>query len=316
MIGAKELKKMKSTARLINTSRGGVVDEAALVKAIKERWIAGAALDVFEEEPLGESELRVLPEVVLTPHLGASTSEAAERVAVDVAEQVVEVLAGRPARYAVNAPMISPETASELIPYIEVATMLGSLATQLAEGQLHKVEILYDGDIAALDHTPLRAAVIKGLLAPISEENVTIVNAGLIAESRGLHIRETSGDANGTFSNLITVKVSAGEGTTSVGGTYAHGGPHIVSINEFAVNVPPAEGNLIVCDNMDRPGMIGAVGNLLGQFDINISFMNVGRETKRGHAMMVLVTDETLTAEQLATLSSIEGLYSAKQARI
>jgi D-3-phosphoglycerate dehydrogenase len=190
------------------------------------------------------------------------------------------------------------------------------LATQLAEGQLHKVEILYDGDIAALDHTPLRAAVIKGLLAPISEENVTIVNAGLIAESRGLHIRETSGDANGTFSNLITVKVSAGEGTTSVGGTYAHGGPHIVSINEFAVNVPPAEGNLIVCDNMDRPGMIGAVGNLLGQFDINISFMNVGRETKRGHAMMVLVTDETLTAEQLATLSSIEGLYSAKQARI
>jgi D-3-phosphoglycerate dehydrogenase / 2-oxoglutarate reductase len=316
LLGARQLKAMKPTARIINTSRGGIVDEKALYKAIKEGRIAGAALDVFEEEPLGESDLRSLPEIVLTPHLGASTSEAQERVSIDVAEQVVEVLEGRPARYAVNAPLIAPETMSELAPYLEVATMLGSLATQLAEGQLHKVEILYDGELANLDHTPLRAAVIKGLLAPISEENVTIVNAALVAESRGLHIREMTGEANGTFANLITVRLSAGEGTTSVGGTYAHGGPHIVHLNGFDVNVPPAEGNLIVCDNMDRPGMIGAVGNLLGEFDINISFMNVGRETKRGHAMMVLVTDETLSAEQLEQLSSIEGLYSAKQARI
>ncbi|MEX2238680.1 MAG: phosphoglycerate dehydrogenase [Dehalococcoidia bacterium] len=316
LIGEKELKSMKPGARIINTSRGGIIDERALHDAVRDGVIAGAALDVFEEEPLGESPLRALPGMILTPHLGASTTEAQERVSIDVAEQVVEVLANRPARYAVNAPLIAPETMTELAPYMEVASMLGSLATQLAEGQLHNVEILYDGDIALLDHTPLRAAVVRGLLAPISEENVTIVNAGLVAESRGLHIRETSGDANGTFSNLITVRLSAGEGTISVGGTYAHGGPHIVSINEFAVSVPPAEGYLIVCDNMDRPGMIGAVGNLLGEFDINVSFMNVGRETKRGHAMMVLVIDEPLNDEQLLTLSSISGLYSAKQARI
>ncbi|MPZ24219.1 MAG: phosphoglycerate dehydrogenase [Dehalococcoidia bacterium] len=316
LIGAAEMKRMRPGVRIVNASRGGIVDERALAEAIRDGVIAGAALDVFEVEPLGESELRALDGLILTPHLGASTSEAQERVAVDVAEQVAEVLAGQPARYSVNAPLIPPETMTELAPYLDVSTMLGSLATQLAEGQLHHVEILYDGDIAALDHTPLRAAVIKGLLAPISEENVTIVNAGLVAESRGLNIRETSGVANGTFSNLVTVRLSTGEGTVSVGGTYAHGGPHIVSINEFAVNVPPAEGYLIVCDNMDRPGMIGAVGNLLGEFDINISFMNVGRETKRGHAMMVLVIDEPLTPDQLTALSSIEGLYSAKQARI
>jgi len=316
LIGEEELRMMKPTARLINTARGGVVDEEALVRALKEGWIAGAALDVFSREPLTEHPLFGLENVVLTPHLGASTAEAQERVAVDVAEQVLAVLRGEPARYAVNAPLIPPETFSFLSPYLAVARRAASLAIQLCEGQLGEVEVYYYGDLGTHDTTPLRAAVVQGLLSAITEEHVNIVNVDLVVRRRGLRLTEHHGPPHETYANLITVAISGAQGRVSVSGTLAHDGPHIVSINDFWVDVPPGEGYLLVCENLDRPGMIGAVGTLLGSFDVNISFMNVGRHQRRGRALMVLALDEPLTPEQLRAVRQIPDIYSARLARL
>ncbi len=316
LIGEDELRAMKPTARLINTARGGIVDEEALVKALREGWIAGAALDVFSQEPLTQHPLFGLENVVLTPHLGASTAEAQERVAIDVAEQVVAVLRGEPARYAVNAPLIPPETLSFLAPYMAVAGRAASLAIQLCEGQMGEVQVYYYGDLASHDTTPLRAAVVKGLLSAITEEHVNMVNVDIIIRRRGLRITEHHGPAHETYANLITVVIAGPGGRTSVSGTLAHDGPHIVSVNEFWVDIPPGEGYLLVCENLDRPGMIGAVGTLLGRYDVNISFMNVGRHERRGRALMVLALDEPLTPEQLKAVRQIPDIYSARLVRL
>ncbi len=316
LLGEAELRSMKSTARVINTARGGIVDEAALETALREGWIAGAALDVFETEPIMVHPLFESDKIVVTPHLGASTAEAQERVAVDVAEQIMAVLNGEPARYAVNAPMISPETYSYLAPYIPVAFKLGSLATQLHEGQMGRIEIDYSGEFAQHDVTPLKAAAVGGLLAPISEEHVNVVNVDIIAQRRGLQITEKIGPSHEIYANLITVRVPSKTDGTEVSGTIAHGGPHIVSIDQFWVDVPPSEGYLLLCENKDRPGMIGAVGTLMGEFNVNISFMNVGRHEKRGTALMVLALDETLTAAQIARVREIPDILGVKLARL
>lgn len=316
LLGEAELRSMKPTARIINTARGGIVDETALKRALDEGWIAGAALDVFETEPLTSHPLFESDKIVVTPHLGASTAEAQERVALDVAEQILAVLNGEPARYAVNAPMISPESYSYLAPYLPVAFKLGSLATQLHQGQMGKVEIDYSGEFAQHDVTPLKAAAIAGLLAPISEEHVNIVNVDIIAQRRGMQITEKIGPSHELYANLITVRVPSKASRTEVSGTIAHGGPHIVSIDGFWVDVPPSEGYLLLCENKDRPGMIGAVGTLMGEFGVNISFMNVGRHEKRGTALMVLALDETLTPEQIARIKEIPDILGVKLARL
>jgi L-serine deaminase len=164
--------------------------------------------------------------------------------------------------------------------------------------------------------TPLKAAVIRGLLAPISEEQVTIVNADIVAQRRGMRIEEHKGPSHDIYSNLITVRLTTSAGQTTVSGTLAHDGPHIVLVNDFWVDIPPSEGYLLVCENLDRPGMIGAIGTMLGGFDVNVSFMNVGRHTARGHALMVLMLDEALNAEQLKKLQQIPDIYAVKLARL
>ena len=316
LIGQDELRLMKPAALIVNTARGGIVDEAALEKALREGWIAGAALDVFEKEPITKHPLFEMDRVVVTPHLGASTAEAQERVAVDVAEQIIAVLRGEPARYAVNAPLISPETYSFLAPYLPVASMVGSLAVQLCEGQMGEIEIDYSGEIAQHDLTPLKAAVVGGLLSPISEEHVNVVNVDIVAQRRGLQITEKRGPSHEIYANLITLRISTSVGETRVSGTLAHDGPHVVNIDGFWVDVPPGVGYLLACENRDRPGMIGALGTLLGEFDVNISFMNVGRQEKRGIALMVLTLDEPLTAEQLARVREIPDIFDVKLARL
>lgn len=316
LIGERELRMMKPGARIINTARGGIVDEAALKRALDEGWIAGAALDVFEQEPLTSHPLFESDKVVVTPHLGASTAEAQERVALDVAEQVIAVLRGEPARYAVNAPLIPPETYSYLAPYVPVARKVGLLAVQLHAGQLGDIEIDCSGEIAQHDITPLKAAVVGGLLAPISEEHVNVVNVDIIAQRRGMQIREISGPTHEIYANLITVRLKGGESVTAVSGTVAPDGPHIVSIDDFWVDIPPSEGYLLLCENKDRPGMIGAVGTLMGEFGVNISFMNVGRHEKRGVALMVLALDETLTPEQIERVKQIPDIFNVRLARL
>jgi D-3-phosphoglycerate dehydrogenase / 2-oxoglutarate reductase len=316
LIGEEELKSMKPSARVINTARGGIIDETALKRALDEGWIAGAAIDVFEKEPITEHPLFASDKVVVTPHLGASTAEAQERVAVDVAEQIIAVLNGEPARYAVNAPLIAAETYSYLAPYVPVAYKAGELAVQLHEGQMDRIEIDYSGEIAQHDVTPLKAAVIGGLLAPVSEDHVNVVNVDIIAQRRGMQITEKRGPSHEIYANLVRVRIGSKSGGTEVSGTLAHDGPHIVSIDGFWVDVPPSEGYLLLVENKDRPGMVGAVGTLMGEYRVNISFMNVGRHEKRGTALMVLALDETLTPEQIARVKEIPDILGVKLARL
>jgi D-3-phosphoglycerate dehydrogenase len=316
LLGEKELRAMKSTARVINTARGGIINEAALEKALREGWIAGAAVDVFVKEPITDHPLFKAENIVVTPHLGASTAEAQERVAVDVAEQVLAVLAGEPARYAVNAPLIPPETYSYLAPYLPVASKAGALAIQLSEGQMGDILIDYSGEIAQHDTTPLRAAVLGGLLAPISEDHVNVVNVDIIAQRRGIQITEKRSPSHELYANLITVSVRGSEGEAKVSGTVAHDGPHVVSIDDFWVDVPPSEGYLLLCENKDRPGMIGAVGTIMGEYGVNISFMNVGRHEKRGVALMVIALDDMLSNEQINRVKEIPGILNVKMARL
>ena len=317
MIGAAELARMKDGARLINVARGGIIDEAALADAVKSGKIAGAAVDVFTKEPIApDNPLLGDPRIIVTPHLGASTTEAQERVAVDVAEQIVEILAGKPARYAVNAPMLAPETLKVIQPYMPVAEMVGNVATQLITGKLNAIEIDYYGEISEHDVTPLKAAVIRGLLKPISEENVNIVNASLVAQSRGWNIEERLRASHPVFHNLVHVRVVTSEAEVTVAATVVNSQPHVVILNGLDVDlIPEANTYLLACDNQDRPGMIGRVGTLLGQFDINIRSMQVGRRGKRDRALMLIAVDEMPDEEQIDQIEAIDGIYNVRLVR-
>jgi D-3-phosphoglycerate dehydrogenase len=317
MISTDQFARMKEGVRLLNVARGGIIDEAALAEAVKAGKVAGAAVDVFTAEPIDpQNPLLGDPRIITTPHLGASTAEAQERVAVDVAEQIVDVLGGRPARYAVNAPMLAPETLKVVGPYMAVAEIVGTVATQLVTGKLKSIELEYLGEIAEYDTTPLKASVIRGLLKPISEETVNIVNANVIAQSRGWDIAEQQRTSHAVFNNLVNLKVITSDDEVTVSGTVVHDHAHIVLINGLDVDLAPERGTyLLACDNEDRPGMIGRVGTLLGEFDINIQSMQVGRRGRRGRALMLIAVDEAPTEEQLDAIEGIPGIYNVRLVR-
>lgn len=309
LIGEQELRSARPGIRFINAARGGIIDETALANALEEGRVAGAAIDVFSIEPPRDNPLLTAPRVILTPHLGASTTEAQERVAVDVAGQILSVLRGEPARYAVNAPLLPPEAFALVGPYIEAAALLASVAIQLAAGQLGDIEVDYNGEIALHDTTVLRAGVIRGLLRPISDENVTVVNANLVAERRGLRIVERKDPTPAESSmNRISVRLRTSSGYTEVAGTVERGETRISLIDGLHVDISPRDRYLLLCDNQDKPGMIGAVGRLMGDFDINISSMIVGRRAARGRAVMVLGLDEKPSTAQLRQVESIPDI--------
>ena len=318
LIGARELALCKPSARLINVARGGIVDEEALYDAVEAGHLAGAAVDVFAVEPAHDSILARSPKIIVTPHLGASTSEAQVTVAIDIAEQILAFVGGRPLKYVVNAPLIAPEALSFLQPYLGLVEKLGSLATQLSEGQLQSAAIEFNGEIAEYDTRPLRAALIKGLLAPISEEPVNLVNAHLVARSRGLGIVEQkdAGASTENYTNLVAVKLTTSAGQTTVGGTVMRGEPHLVLVDGYWVDIAPAEGYFLLSSHRDQPGMIGKVGTILGDCDINISSMQVGRLKPRGRAMMIVGLDEPIPAPVLDRIRSIPNLSSAKLVRL
>lgn len=315
LIGAKELALMKPTARLINTARGGIVDEEALYAALQEGRLAGAAVDVFSKEPAIGNILLRSPRVIATPHLGASTEEAQMRVALDVAEQVVAVLQGRPVRYAVNLPLL-PEAVGAVWPYLGLVEKLGSLCTQLLEGQLATVEVTYSGDITEYDTGPLKAALIKGLLAPISEEFISLVNAPLVAKTRGLRIVEQkTPDSVENYASLVTVRAATDQGVVEVSGTIVRQEPHIVRIGPYWVDIIPS-GYMLFSRHHDRPGIIGKVGTILGAHDINISFMQVGRLSARGEAVMVLGVDEAVPEELRQQIAAHPGIDNIKLVKL
>jgi D-3-phosphoglycerate dehydrogenase len=293
ILNAHRMASMRPGAFVVNCARGGLVDEPALLAALDEGRLAGAGIDVFSTEPVPDGDpLPRHPKVVATPHLGASTVEAQANVATQVAREVLAVLEGHPTQFAVNVPSLRPEDVEALQPYMGLVVMLGKLATQLADDHLRSAEISYRGEIADRNVGVLTAAAVQGLLEPISATPVNLVNARLLAQQRGLDIIETRSTTPAHYTSLVRVTVNTRAGATSVAGVISDGRAHVVQIDDYELHLPPTPGYLLVTQHVDRPGMIGLVGTLLGQADINISSMQVGRKTRRGEALMLLSVDE------------------------
>ena len=313
MIGAKELALVKPTVRIINCARGGLIDDEALVKAIKEKKVAGAAIDVFEKEPITESILFSEDNIIVTPHLGASTTEAQVMAARDVAEQIADVFRGLPARSAINVPYIPPETLAALTPFMGLASTLCKLVYRLSEGQTKTIRIKYEGDINNYDTNTLKASVIGGLLEGTSDERVNLVNCNLVAAKRGLTVIEEKEAACENYANLITVEITTNQGIFTVAGTVMHEEQHIVRINDYWLDIVPTPGSyFLFSDHRDRPGFIGSIGKITGDANVNISFMHLGRLERRGQALLVLIMDEPLPEKQQQDILAIPDVYSVK----
>jgi D-3-phosphoglycerate dehydrogenase len=316
LIGARELSMVKPQVHIINTARGGLIDEPALVKAIREKRVAGAAIDVFPKEPATSSILFESDNIIVTPHLGASTTEAQVMVAKDVATQIIDVLKGQPARYAVNAPFISPETLAVLAPFIKAVATTGKLASQLAEGQMSAIKIRYEGEVTNYDTNVLKAAILGGILEEVSEERVNLVNANIIAAQRGLSVVEQKEAACENYASLFTIEITTSRGVTAVAGTVMRSELHIVRVNSYWLDIVPTGGYFLFSDHRDRPGLISAVSKVTGDADVNISSMHVGRLKPRGQALMVLALDEPLSEEHLKQILSIPDVYTAKLVKL
>ncbi len=314
LIGREAFRKMKPSAFVLNVARGGVVDEEALVEALDEGLIAGAAIDVFTQEPPPpDSPLLRHPKIVVTPHLGGSTVEAQEQVARDVAEQVLTVLQGGLVKYAVNMPMIPPEEMAVLGPYISLAEKLGKLAAQVGDPRARQMEISAYGEIVKHDLEYVEAAALKGFLDGVVEDRVNLVNARTIAAQRHISLQRHKIPAAERYSAVIELKVVSDGKSMTIGGTVMEDGLYVVSIDGFWVSFP-AEGRVLLVRHHDRPGVIGKVGSLLGQHDINISFMYVGRVRPRGDAVMVMGVDEHVPDDVLDEILAMPQTYWVRQA--
>lgn len=317
LIGNDQLSLMKPTAMIVNCARGGIVDEKALYDALNQGRLAGAAIDVFSQEPAQDNLLLKSDKVIATPHLAASAIEAEISVSIDIAEQVLAILKGYPARSPVNAPMISTEAMSILGPYVQVGTTLGRVAVQLLEGQLKSLTIRYQGDIAKEDTNPIKAAVLAGLLETLTEERVNMVNADIIASSRGLRVTEQKDSTCENYANMVMVEVNTKSGSTLVAGSSLRGKTHLIRVNDYWLEIEPSGSYMLFTEHKDRPGMIGTVGTIIGNADINISQMQVSRGVQRGGgAMMVLCLDEPLTAECHQEILAIPDMYKALVVRL
>ncbi|BBN20168.1 D-3-phosphoglycerate dehydrogenase / 2-oxoglutarate reductase [Marchantia polymorpha subsp. ruderalis] len=316
--------KCKKGVRIVNVARGGVIDEEALVRALDSGIVAQAALDVFTVEPPAKDDKLIQHEnVVVTPHLGASTMEAQEGVAVEIAEAVVGALQGELAATAVNAPMVPAEVLAELSPYVTLAERLGRLAVQLVSGGagVKDVKVTYTSSRADddLDTRLLRAMITKGLIEPVSSAFINLVNADFIAKQRGLRISEERRPSDGAVEvplESIEVRISKvdsrfntamSSGDITLVGTVKGGVPHLSKVGGFSVDVS-LEGSIILCRQVDQPGMIGKVGNFLGEQNVNISFMSVGRDSPRKQAVMAIGVDDVPSKEVLTKIGQISAI--------
>jgi D-3-phosphoglycerate dehydrogenase len=312
-IGEKQIAMMKPGVRIINCARGGIVDEKALSKAVEEGGVAGVAIDVYEQEPPPtDNPLLKLEKAVTTPHLGASTEEAQINVAIDVAEQIIDVLNGKPARSAVNMPALSAELLATVSPYMMLGERMGAMATQLADGAIKSIEISYCGELSGLETGPVGRSVLKGLFQPIMTEPVNLVNAPIIAESRAIRITESKSAAPEDYTSLLVVKVKTDKGGKVIEGTlFGKKDIRIVQIDGYSVDVSP-EGMMLVTTHIDKPGIIGMVGTLLGTHNVNIAGMHVGREGIGKRAVMVLNVDDSISDEVLKQIKDLDGMETAK----
>jgi D-3-phosphoglycerate dehydrogenase / 2-oxoglutarate reductase len=301
LIGARELDLMKPTARLVNAARGGIVDEVALRASLLNGRLAAAAADVFEIEPPGTNSLLELPNFVATPHIAASTHEAQLSVAEDVADQVAAVLRGELPLAAVNAPSVPQEMLEALRPYEVLAGLLASLHMQLHHARPSEVELTVSGSLAGTDTSLLLAAVLRGLLAPYTSERINYVNSRQVAASRGIRIVERREGRVGPVGLALRV------GDREIAGSVGAKGALVTRIDSFDV-VFPASGRLVLTRHSDRPGIVGRIGTLLGERDVNIAAMQLGRDNPRGAAVMILTVDDAVGADTLDLLRSIDGM--------
>ena len=312
MLNKNNMKQMKKGVRLINCARGGIINEADLAEAIKAGQVAGAAIDVFESEPVpADYPLLGLPGVVLTPHLGASTVEAQIGVSVDVAHGVAAALRGEPVSTAVNMAPVSAQVMKVIRPYFDLAERLGCTARSLADAPIKSIEVDYDGEITEVDTKMVTTAVLKGILNPILEFEVNYVNAPSMAKQRNIKVKEVKNKEAKNFANLITVRVATEDKEVSVQGTLFGEEGRIVMINDYRVDVDP-HARILICPHINRPGIIGKVGSLMGTAGINISGMQVGKTDVSGTNIMVLSIDNEIPAEVLAEVTKIDGIFGAK----
>jgi len=311
VLDAKALAAMKKGVRIINCARGGLVDEQALRTALDSGHVAGAAFDVFTEEPATENPLFGHPNVVCTPHLGAATTEAQENVALQVAEQMSDYLLRGAISNAVNFPSITAEEAPRLKPFIELAEKLGSFAGQLTETGIHKVQITYEGAVAEMKTKALTSAAVAGLLRPMLQD-INVVSAPIVAKERGIVVEETTRAAEGDYDSLITVTVVTERQTRSVSGTvYADGRPRIVNIKGIRIDAAFGSSMLYIT-NQDKPGFVGRFASLLGEAGINIATFHLGRDTRGGDAIALVEVDGEVPADVLAKVQRIPHVQQAK----
>ncbi len=317
MISDNEFSLMKKGARVINCARGGIIDEAALARAVKEGRVAGAALDVFESEPLSaDSELLKLDNVIISPHLGASTEEAQVNVAIEVAEIVRDALLNRGIRNAANYPSLEPEAAKVMEPYINLAEKLGAFGSQLAEGRISELNITYSGQVTHYTPAPITLALVKGVLTPILKETVNFINAISLAKQRGIKISEARSSEEAEFVTLIQLEIKTDKDARSICGTLsANKQPRVVKINQYYVELYPA-GEMIFIQNIDKPGIIGNLGTLLGKHKINIAAMTFGRDKRGGKAISVLNVDSPVAAAILDKIKKLENILTVKTIKL
>ncbi|MED5017675.1 phosphoglycerate dehydrogenase [Paenibacillus chibensis] len=313
MISRPQFEVMKKGMRIINCARGGIIDEVALVEAIDEGIVAGAAFDVFESEPPQlDHPFLSHPKIIVTPHLGASTVEAQENVAIDVSEEVLHILRNEPFKNAVNMPPVAASVMSRLQPYFSIGEKLGSFAAQSANQAVSEIHIDVAGDLSDIDILPLTRYIVKGVLGHHLGSEVNIVNCMHLAKSRDINVVVTKASKSKGFTNLLTVTLKTqNHEETLVAGTLLNGyGERIVQIDKFPVDMAP-EGHVILISHNDKPGIIGRVGTLLGENDVNIASMQVGRKIIGGAAIMILTVDKAVQKEVLSQLTTLPELNRA-----
>jgi D-3-phosphoglycerate dehydrogenase len=311
ILDADALAKTKKGVRIVNCARGGLIDEAALKTALESGQVAGAALDVFAEEPAKDNPLFDVPNVICTPHLGASTSEAQENVALQVAEQISAYLVTGEITNALNFPSISAEEAPRLTPFVKLAEMLGSFAGQLTETAITGIKIEYEGDVAELNTKPMTATAITGVLKPLLGD-VNMVSAPVLAKDRGIQVETTQREQQGAYENYIRLTIITERQERSVAGTvFADGKPRIIQVKGINMEAELSP-NMLYMTNEDKPGFIGRLGSLLGDLNVNIANFNLGRLDAGAEAIALISIDSARSEADLEKVTALEGVKQAK----
>ncbi|MDH4142563.1 MAG: phosphoglycerate dehydrogenase [Chloroflexota bacterium] len=308
LIGREAIARLKPGSIVLNVARGGIVDEEAVAEALGSGHLGGAGIDVYEHEPPTDSPLLGAPNTLLTPHLGASTAEAQVLVAEEVAAQVLDVLDGKSARYAVNAPLLTPETARAIAPYLPLAEVLGQFFAQFSRGGVHTLTLEIAGELADYDASPLTAAVLRGMLETTTTERVNLVNAGALAKARGITVVERKTPDAGAFSAQLTLTSDPRDGHhLAVAGTVAGGESRLTRLGDYRLDMAPAD-VMLISRHRDRPGMVGRIGAMLGEADVNISAMHLARSRPREDALMVLALDDDIPPEVESAIRNQEAV--------